>query len=167
MEFILAQYKDYEAVAQLHNNSEIYGQSLTLDAEASQERFEELCAIWQTRLTNPPFNQHVILVSQQEQLVGLICLFANHDFERGGLIDALYVDERLQHQGIGRELVKRAAIWQKQHFDRNGVYLKISSAYKAALKFYQELGADIDSSDEEQIIVSWDSVDELCEHIAS
>ena len=63
MEIRVAEYKDYERIAQLHADSwKIYYRGILADQYLDQDVLEDRSVIWQTRLINPPFNQHVLLL---------------------------------------------------------------------------------------------------------
>ncbi|MEF1187536.1 N-acetyltransferase, partial [Vibrio sinaloensis] len=62
MELKVAEYSDYERIATLHAQSwKQFYQGILGKEYLENEVLEERLAVWQTRLINPPFNQHVIL----------------------------------------------------------------------------------------------------------
>lgn len=65
MELRLAEYKDYERIAQLHVDSwKRHYRGVLSDAYLDSEAIDDKLLIWQTRLTNPPFNQHIVLAEE-------------------------------------------------------------------------------------------------------
>ncbi|NLS13449.1 GNAT family N-acetyltransferase [Vibrio sp. SM6] len=147
MEFRTANYADYVQIARLHsaNIQKIYRQQLGSQLNA-QELENERAILWQTRLTNPPYGQYVLVAEHDNEIVGFVCVFGNHDFERGSYIDSLQVDERYRRQGIGHGLLERVVRWQANYFPTSGLYFKVPQESEAALDFVHGLGASEDSS---------------------
>ncbi len=143
MDFRVAEYKDYERIAHLHaqNWKKHYRQMLT-DDYLDNDVLNDKLLIWQIRLTNPPFNQHVVLIEEGGLLIGFVCLFGNHDFERGSFIDALHVDENYQGKGIGKLLLDQVADWNDRYFPDAGIYLEVNAENTAAVEFYQSVGGE-------------------------
>ena len=97
-------------------------------------------AVWQTRLINPPYNQHVLLLEEGGLLCGFICAFGNHDYEKGTIIDALHIDDYYLGKRLGVKLVGRAALWVKKHFPNNGIYVNVVKSNRRAITFCERLG---------------------------
>ncbi|MGR5159399.1 N-acetyltransferase family protein [Vibrio owensii] len=141
MELRLAEYKDYERIAQLHVDSwKRHYRGMLSDGYLDSEAIDDKLLIWQTRLTNPPFNQHVVLAEEGGLLLGFVCVFGNHDFERGSFIEALHVDDSYRGRGIGKQLLLAVAEWQQQYFKDCGLYLEVISQNEPAIQFYQHIG---------------------------
>ncbi len=65
MELRLAEYKDYERIAQLHADSwKRHYRGILTNTYLDSEAIDDKLLIWQTRLTNPPFNQHIVLAEE-------------------------------------------------------------------------------------------------------
>lgn len=141
MEIKVAGYEDFERIAELHARSwqahyqGIFAQDY-LDNEALQGRL----LIWQTRLTNPPYNQHILLLEADNRLCGFICAFGNHDVEKGTIIDALHIDPELLGRGLGKRLIKAMIEWMEHYFPNNGVYLEVLEKNQPAIEFYDHIG---------------------------
>ncbi|MEF1291792.1 GNAT family N-acetyltransferase [Vibrio sp. M260118] len=144
MELKAAEYSDYERISALHAQSwkHFYKGILGKDF-LENEVDEERAAIWQTRLINPPFNQHVLLIEEGGLLCGFVCAFGNHDFEKGTMIDALHIDRAYRGRGLGVKLLAEMAKWIAQYFPDNGVYVEVMKENKQAIEFYQHLGGDL------------------------
>ena len=141
MELRVAEYKDYERIARLHADSwKCDYRGVLSDAYLDDEASDDKRLIWQTRLTNPPFNQHIVLAEEGGLLLGFICVFGNHDFERGSFIEALHVDNSYRRRGIGKQLLLAAAEWHQQYFQSNGLYLEVVSQNTLAIEFYLHIG---------------------------
>ncbi|KII75963.1 GNAT family N-acetyltransferase [Vibrio renipiscarius] len=143
MEIKVAEYKDYERIAHLHAQSwKTYYQGILGADYLENEVIDDRLVIWQTRLINPPFNQHVLIAEDDGQLCGFICAFGNHDYEKGTIIDALHVDSRYRGQGVGAALFIEMAKWIEQYFADTGVYLEVMAKNNQAIDFYEHLGGE-------------------------
>ncbi|MEL7290908.1 MAG: GNAT family N-acetyltransferase [Pseudomonadota bacterium] len=143
MELKLAEYSDYQRIATLHAQSwKMFYQGILGSEFLQQEVDEERSAIWQTRLINPPFNQHVVLLEEGGLLCGFVCAFGNHDFEKGTMIDALHVDPAYRGKGVGVRLLAEMAKWIAQYFPDSGVYLEVMKDNKQAVDFYRHIGGE-------------------------
>ncbi|RTZ17413.1 GNAT family N-acetyltransferase [Vibrio aquaticus] len=175
MELKVAEYSDYERIATLHAQSWKQFYSGILGAEFLEEEVhDERSAIWQTRLINPPFNQHVILLEEGGLLCGFVCAFGNHDFEKGTIIDALHIDPSYRGRGLGTQLLAEIAQWIAQYFPDNGVYLEVMKDNKQAVEFYQHLGGQCDlerlwnapcGSQVTELVYTWPSGQALLESV--
>lgn len=143
MELKLAEYSDYQRIATLHAQSwKMFYQGILGSEFLQQEVDEERSTIWQTRLINPPFNQHVVLLEEGGLLCGFVCAFGNHDFEKGTMIDALHVDPAYRGKGVGVRLLAEMAKWIAQYFPDSGVYLEVMKDNKQAVDFYRHIGGE-------------------------
>lgn len=143
MELKIAEYSDYEQIAQLHARSwRSHYQGILGDDYLQHDVLEERLGIWQARLINPPFNQHVVLLLEGGLLCGFICAFGNHDFERGTLIDSLHVDDNYRGRAIGTQLLSEITVWLEQYFPNNGVYLEVMEKNQQAVDFYEHIGGE-------------------------
>ncbi len=141
MELRLAEYKDYERIAHLHaENWKRHYQGILSDSYLEKDVLDDKLLIWQIRLTNPPFNQHIVLAEEGGLLLGFACIFGNHDFERGSYIDAMHVDESYRGRGIGKQLLLNIAEWQQQYFKDSGLYLEVVAQNTSAIDFYRHIG---------------------------
>ncbi len=141
MELRIAEYKDYERIAHLHAESwKRHYRGILSNSYLDKDVLDDKLLIWQIRLTNPPFNQHIVLAEDGEHLLGFACLFGNHDFERGSFIDALHVEDGYRGRGIGKQLLLAVAEWQQQYFKDSGLYLEVVSQNTSAIEFYRHIG---------------------------
>lgn len=143
MEIRIAEYSDFESIADLHVRSwKAHYQGLLnqeyLDNDAESDRL----VIWQTRLTNPPFNQHILLIEEEDKLLGFICAFGNHDFDKGSIIESLHIDPDYRGRGLGKMLIREMAKWIEHYFPDNGVYLEVLEKNKQAVDFYDHIGGE-------------------------
>ncbi|PKF81251.1 N-acetyltransferase [Vibrio sp. vnigr-6D03] len=137
-----ANYQDFERIAQLHAKSwQQHYRGLVTDAYLEQYAEDDRVIVWQTRLTNPSFNQNVLVLENEGELCGFICIYGNHNFEYGTIIDNLHVDSAYQGHGLGTKLMLEAAKWAEKYFPDSGVYLEVLEQNVAAKHFYLALGA--------------------------
>ncbi|MEO9494937.1 MAG: GNAT family N-acetyltransferase [Vibrio splendidus] len=177
MEIKVAEYKDYERIAQLHADSwKLYYRGILADDYLENDVLEDRSVIWQTRLINPPFNQHVLLLEEGGLLVGFVCAFGNHNFERGTFIDALHVDNNYRGRGIGKRLLSELTKWLQQYYADSGLYLEVMSENHQAIAFYQAIGGKEEleqvwnapcGSQVNEKVISWSSPVELEQKTAS
>ncbi len=143
MEIRLAEYSDYESIAELHVRSwKTYYQGILNQEYLENEALSDRLVIWQTRLTNPPFNQHILLMEEQGKLVGFICAFGNHDFDRGSIIESLHIDPDYRGRGLGKDLIREMAKWIEHYFPDNGVYLEVLAQNRQSVDFYDHIGGE-------------------------
>lgn len=140
MELKIAEYSDYQRIAQLQTH---HWQTLyhgMLDEEYLQnDILEERALIWQTRLLNPSYNQHILLLEHQNELCGFICAFGNHDYEKGSMIDSLYVASEYQAQGLEHQLILAMTEWLERYFADGGVYIEVVEKNAPAIAFYTQM----------------------------
>ncbi|MGF1695200.1 GNAT family N-acetyltransferase [Vibrio kyushuensis] len=146
MDLKIAEYSDYERIATLHAQSwRRFYHGILGEDYLQHDVLDERLAIWQARLINPPFNQHVLLLEEGGLLCGFVCAFGNHDFEKGTMIDSLHVDENYRHRGLGLKLLNEVSKWCEQHFGESAIYLEVMRDNQQAIDFYESLeGLKID-----------------------
>jgi ribosomal protein S18 acetylase RimI-like enzyme len=137
----LAAPADAARIAHVHRESwrTTYAGILPLDVIAAQAG-RKSAAEWRRRLSEGPGRESTWIAERGGELVGFAsCGAARHRLE--GLeaeIYALYVLQRHQRRGVGRELVRACA----RHFVRQGefgFYLWVLKANRARL-FYEAIG---------------------------
>ncbi len=171
MELKTAKYSDYERIATLHaNNWQRYLEGTEFELKDSQDVLDDRIAIWQTRLINPSFNQHVLLLEEGGLLCGFICAFGNHDVEKGTYIDSLHIDPHYQGKGLSITLLQALSEWMRSYYPDSGAYLEIFEANGNAINFYKHLGAEKVGArlwhapwnqDVNEVIYCWDSFKSL------
>jgi ribosomal protein S18 acetylase RimI-like enzyme len=133
---------DAGAVARLHAASwrRTYGGMMD-DAYLQNDAGGELSALWQDRLRDNVIpERHVLLAEDERGIAGFICVQADAHPSRGTLIDNLHVDATRHRSGIGRDLMRRAALWMHDVRPRDGVYLGVLEQNERARSFYETLG---------------------------
>ncbi|MBF9002445.1 MULTISPECIES: GNAT family N-acetyltransferase [Vibrio] len=141
MEIRAAEYRDYENIAKLHALSwRTHYHGILGEEYLENEVLEDRLLIWQTRLTNPPFNQHIVLIEEQDELLGFICVFGNHDFDKGTIIESLHVAPKHRGKGLGKLLIQEALKWVDHYFADSGVYIEVMEENHQAVDFYDHIG---------------------------
>jgi GNAT superfamily N-acetyltransferase len=141
MEIRVAEYNDYQKISELQAASWRENYKSVMDPiYLKDEVIEDRKLIWQTRLINPPMNQHVLVLEDNGEMCGFICAFGNHDFEKGSIIESLYVAKEYQGQSLGRLLIKEIVKWIEHYFPDSGVYIEVMDKNKQAIEFYDDLG---------------------------
>jgi GNAT superfamily N-acetyltransferase len=137
-----ANHSDAEGIASLHTDSwrrtyrGIYRDEF-LDGEVAQNRRLE----WTRRLSNPPQSQYTLLAEVAGSVVGFACVFGDDDPQWGSMLDNLHVRFDQQGSGLGSELIKRSALWVREHCASPGIFLWVFEANQSARRFYERLGA--------------------------
>lgn len=143
MEIKVAEYSDFERIAVLHARSWQINYAGILDKDyLDHEVLDDRRLIWQARLTNPSFNQHILLIEERGILCGFICAFGNHDFEKGTNIESLHIDPEYKGRGLGSVLIKEMAQWLEKYFPEQGVYLEVAEQNQPAVDFYDHIGGE-------------------------
>ncbi|WP_086980763.1 GNAT family N-acetyltransferase [Vibrio aphrogenes] len=135
-----AEFQDYSQIAQIHAKSwqQVY-QGLLAPDYLEHRVADEHLAMWQTRLTHPALNQGVLVLEDDGQLCGFVCLYGNHSFEQGTMIDNLHVVAGKRGKGYGKALLASAAQWATTHFSEMGMYLEVLQGNDKAKAFYLTL----------------------------
>ena len=132
---------DIDSIAALHAESWRHNYRGTYPVEyLDNEVAEERLAVWRTRLSSPPPNQHVIVVERDSRISGFICIYGDENAEWGSLIDNLHVVTDLKRGGIGTLLMREGARWLQEHYPQSPVYLWVLETNTAARRFYERLG---------------------------
>lgn len=142
MEVRIAEYSDFEQIAHLHAQAwRNTFQGKMDDAFLVDEVEDDRRLIWQTRMINPPINQHVILLEDNDQVVGFACAFGNHDFERGTIIESIVISPEYQSQDLDLLLMRELTAWMNQYFSDSGVYIEALPDDTSRCEHYKQIGA--------------------------
>ncbi len=107
-----------------------------LDGDIVQDRL----LAWGERLNAPAPNQLVVVAEDGGVVQGFVCIFGDDDARWGSLIDNLHVRQEVQARGIGRQLMREAAVWAAVNYPGRGLYLWVMQANDNAQRFYERLG---------------------------
>lgn len=136
------------AVADLHARSwrSAYRGALSdayLDGPIEAERLQ----VWQARLARAAANQYVALAWHSGRPVGFVCLYGGEDPIWGSYLDNLHVLPEFKRQGIGVQLMQRAARWSVERYPSDGLYLWVLASNFSARRFYERVGGVESGSD--------------------
>ena len=144
---------DAPRIAALHTRSwqENYRGDLPdhyLDQEASGERL----AIWTDRFSLPNPNMHVMLAESDNRLVGFCCLFLHHHPDDGALLDNLHVRHDMQGVGVGRRLIRWAAVTTLADDPAGRLYLWVLKTNTRAAAVYTHIGGRLGRTERQHIV---------------
>lgn len=140
--FRSANPSDEAAIARLHAQSwQKHYRGIFSDDYLDREVVQERAAVWADRFANPQANRHIIVAENGDVLCGFACIEANEDPTFGSLLDNLHVSSEVQGQGIGVQLIQRAAQWAESAEPNCGFYLWVLEDNHSARKFYEAMGA--------------------------
>ncbi len=141
MEFKLAEYSDYKRIAELHAVSwQTAYKGMMRQTYLDEQVLDDKTVVWQTRLLNPPFSQHVVIAEEQGQLLGFVCLFGNHSAEFGTIIDNLHIHHSARKRGLAKALLAHSMQWAQKYYPDNGVFLEVLQKNTPAVRFYESIG---------------------------
>ncbi len=133
---------DYKAIAKLHAESwKKYYRGMYSDHFLDNDVEQNRLATWYDRFHAPANNQQVIVAVSEEQIVGFACIFTNDDPRFGTLLDNLHVSAAKQKTGIGKLLIKEAALRSYTNDKDSKFYLWVLELNVNARRFYENLGA--------------------------
>lgn len=132
---------DAQVVADLHARSwrSAYRGALSdayLEGPIEAERLQ----VWRQRLTRPAANQFVAIAWQGARALGFVCLYGDEDAQWGSFVDNLHVLPECKRQGIGAQLMRRAAQWSLERYPSAGLYLWVLGSNLPAQRFYERIG---------------------------
>ena len=160
--------EDRNAISLLHARSwqTVYAGLLTTKY-LSEDVFSERGAVWQKRFSQPVDNQRIFVATEDEKLLGFICIYLDQNQEYGTLIENLHVDASTTGKGIGKALLQHAASLIQEEASHNGAYLEVLCQNLSAQKFYDYLGGRPviqqqwqapEGSLIDELVYAWDSV---------
>jgi GNAT superfamily N-acetyltransferase len=132
---------DAEQIAALHTDSwrrhyrGAYADSF-LDGEIRTDRR----TVWSSRLAAPAGTE-TIVAEVQGRVVGFVHVVLDHDCSWGSLVDNLHVVHDRQRNGIGTELLARAAAAVTVRATTPAMYLWVLQQNTSAQRFYRASGA--------------------------
>ncbi|MGF1761717.1 GNAT family N-acetyltransferase [Photobacterium sagamiensis] len=142
MKYRIATLKDAEKIADLHARSwrESY-RDIFPDSFLDKDVWDDRKACWLARLAKPKYNQHVVVVMDNDIICGFVCAFGNEDPNWGTFIDNLHVSRSYKGKGVGKSLMRMVAKWSMDNFPNEGLYLEVLEDNITARGFYDALGA--------------------------
>lgn len=133
---------DVESIARLHAASwRTAYRGMYRDEYLDGDIVEERMHVWKQRFASPADNQHVLLATEGDDLLGFVCAYGNSDARWGTLVDNLHVRLDQQGRGLGRRLLAASAIWSRERYPDALLHLWVLDANAKARRFYELLGA--------------------------
>lgn len=140
IKFRNANANDVNSIINLHTQSWRENYQSSLSPEFLNNSIEPyMLGKWTKRLREPENNQHVIVAEENNKIIGFASVYLDFDSECAALLDNLHVSKKYKRQGIGNELMRRAAIWilAKNKFK---MFLWVIADNLPAIKFYEKIG---------------------------
>jgi GNAT superfamily N-acetyltransferase len=143
-----ATYNDAEQIAILHGESWRKAYQGIMNPEFLEyDVMENRKTLWQQRFDKPETHQYVWVAEEGEELLGFICVYGKHDLQWGTLIDNLHVRQTEQQRGVGKQLIREAALWVQKYHSELGLYLHVVEENMQARRFYEKIGAEYQASE--------------------
>lgn len=141
MIFRKATAADVAKIATLHSVSwqQNYRASFSadfLDNLAFDNRLKE----WKKRFQNLSNDQFVIISEEDDEFLGFMCAYFNHDAHYGTLLDNLHVSLNAQGKGVGTRLMATLADEIVHRNGVNGFYLWVLNTNATAISYYEKVG---------------------------
>lgn len=131
---------DMTTVARLHAQSwQQHYRGILRDDYLDHKVMADRQEVWQERFSHPSDTQHIVVATEDEQLVGFACTYLHDDPQWGALLDNLHVRPPWQGRGVGRGLMKASAEWVREQDPEEGLYLWVLEKNTAARAFYERM----------------------------
>ena len=102
---------------------------------------EDRSKAWSERFASANEDLHVRLaIGENGVVMGFVCTFLNDHKEYGAYLDNLHVVTKYQGFGLGKALMKEAAMWVASKEPDSSIYLHVLEKNKAAIVFYERIG---------------------------
>lgn len=129
---------DATIIAELHARSwQKYYRGIWNDAYLDGPVRTDRLKVWEARMQSPAQSQYIVLAESEKRLAGFTCIFVDDDTQYGTLLDNLHVDSHFQGQGLGRQLMIKAAQLALNHAKSTSMYLWVLEGNHAARGFYE------------------------------
>lgn len=144
---------DAPRIAALHARSwrENYRGDLP-DTFLDKEVLSERLSTWTDRFSTPSDDMQVMLAERDNELVGFCCVLLHHDPEDGTLLDNLHVRQDYQGTGIGRRLIRWAAITTIAEDPEGKLYLWVLKNNTSAAAMYRHIGGRMGRTESKQLL---------------
>lgn len=142
MHIRLANPSDASAIAELHATSwrNSYREALS-QAYLAGDVVAERQRLWESRLSQPSANQHVLLAQSGAALVGFACVYGAEHKDWGSYLNNIHVAQAMHGKGIGKVLLNSAASLCLQSNGESSMYLWVLQSNDKAQRFYSRFGA--------------------------
>lgn len=139
---------DFQKIADLNTASWRFAYRAALSEEYLAGDVEsDQTQLWESRLTSPTKNQHILLAEEAGYLVGFACVYVGENPQWGSYLNNIHVAHASQGAGVGRQLLNAVAGLCSKSC-HGGLYLWVLQSNVKAQGFYarhgaQNAGADI------------------------
>lgn len=96
---------------------------------------------WESRFTEAPENQHVLVAEHSDRLVGFACTYGNESAQWGSYLNNIHVCQALQGLRVGASLLHATAELCSRMHGEAGLYLWVLQGNTKAQGFYARYGA--------------------------
>lgn len=151
MVFREANSTDWLAIATLHAQSwQQHYKGILSDTYLEKEVLEERKSLWKERMETSDSKRYILLVEEDNELIGLACTYLEKDPVYGALLDNLHVATKKQGFGLGRHLIQASAQWVSEQQPDSAFYLWVFEQNEKAIAFYERMGGKIVERKEEK-----------------
>ena len=119
-----------------------------LDQHAAAERL----AVWTGRFSDPNPNMRVMLAEDENKLVGFCCLMLHESPADGTLLDNLHVRMDYQGLGIGKRLMRWAAVTTVAEDPEGRLYLWVLKNNTSAAAMYRHVGGRMGRTEQKHLL---------------
>ena len=144
IEFREATASDACVIAELHTQSwrNTY-RGILRDAYLDGDILTERLDMWRMRLGASAQEQFCLIAYGDQRPIGFVFLEGHADPQWGTLLDNLHVLPAAQGNGLGTQLIHRAATWVRNRFPDDGMFLWVFEGNILARRFYENLNPRI------------------------
>lgn len=143
-----ADQSDCHAIAELHAASWRFAYKGALaDKYLARDVVADRRQLWESRLSEPAKQQHVLVAEQDHQLIGFVCVHGDESGEWGSFLDNIHVTQSMHGQGIGTVLLHATAKLCASLYGEVGLYLWVVQSNAKAQRFYARHGARNEGTD--------------------
>lgn len=136
-----ADITDAAEIAALHTNSwRIYYRGIWTDLYLDNDLLKERLIYWKNKLQHPANNQKVRVALHNNVIVGFACWLIGDDPIDGTLLDNLHVSSVYRGDGIGKLLLKEAALIGLETDYEKRFYCWVLEQNFQARRFYEKMG---------------------------
>jgi ribosomal protein S18 acetylase RimI-like enzyme len=143
-----ARWSDCLAIAEVHAASwRVAYKGALSDEYLAGDLVADRRQLWESRLSEPPKQQHVFVAEQSDQLVGFACAYGKESTEWGTFLNNIHVTPTVQGRGVGTVLLHATAERCVSLYGQVGLYLWVLQSNTKAQRFYARHGARIRGTD--------------------
>jgi len=168
MEIRTSNISDVKAISDIHSDSWIESYDGILDPNYLNGTLRgERYSSWSKRISEDRDDEIIYVAEEAGKILGFICLVLDKDPSLGSYVDNLHISTKHRSNGLGKLLLRRAALACSGHSKTAGLHLLVTQHNTRGQKFYSRFGAKQsiadswvapDGSDIPVFLYSWDDV---------